>query len=204
MPCHSCLQKAYEKYRAHGLDHQTALFMAKKLIKRVEKRKRKEKIRFRYQHVNSFLWKWTFLCNWKASIFWSVKLRRIAWIGGGFNPDYTQTCTGTCALTACPMYHGYCDVARDCSALGTSCAMNTCGCPAPLAHSIQISNSCICNGISIQCSACSAHVCVSASFTCPCVGSCGYNCSPPYIWNGVSCELPVTNVLRRLVVHVGL
>jgi hypothetical protein len=191
MPCLSCLEKAYARYRAHGLDHEHARAMAKKLVKRVEKRKRKEKIRFFYRHINSFLWKWIFLCNWRASLFWSIKQKRICWIGKGFNPDYTQSCSGACALTPCPVIGSYCDRPRDCGALGTPCAMNTCGCKAPLPNSVQVSNSCICSGTSTNCSVCTANLCTAATFTCPCGGSCGYNCTPPYVWNGVSCQIPV-------------
>jgi hypothetical protein len=206
MGCPSCLEKGYRKYRAHGLDHETALRMAKKLMKRVEKRQRKEKIRFWYKHVNSFLWRWTLLCNWKATLLWTVKLKRLIWIGGGFNPDYTLACAGTCnTTTLCPGYTKACDPeAPNCDQYGPSpnCAMATCACQTPLPHSTQISSGCTCTHTEASCILCSPATskCTQHYVSCPCAGTCGYNCDAGYSWNDSQCVLPsVGGMLAQVI-----
>jgi hypothetical protein len=201
MPCRSCLQKAYDKYRAHGLSHETSLRMAQKLMKRVERRERKAKIRFFYQYVNRLLWKWTFLCNWKASIYHK------RWIGKGFNPDYTQNCGGVCTQTTCPNYLVACTGILECIAGGIpNCAMGTCACPAALPNSTYVSGVCTCNHTANSCETCFAVTsrCSVHYVVCPCAGVCNYNCTPPFVWDGIQCSLPVTQLIELPKMDVGL
>jgi hypothetical protein len=130
-----------------------------------------------------FLWKWTFICNWPATLF------NHRWIGRGYNPDYTQNCTGTCVTTDCPNYAGDCGTENDCRVLDPPCSMGSCGCPAPLANSSQVSNGCTCQAVGYKCTACSmiTNLCTVRTYTCPCSGTCGYDCDPGFSWNGSQC-----------------
>jgi hypothetical protein len=113
--------------------------------------------------------------------------------GTGNPSDYAQNCAGTCATTTCPNYGEGCAGTSDCATVGGEpCAMNTCDCPAPLPNSHQVSNNCTCVANAGSCPTCSHNTCTSASFVCPCRGTCGYDCDPPRVWNPATlqCELP--------------
>lgn len=204
MTCKSCLQKAYEKYRVYGLNHETSVFMAKKLMKRVEKRQRKEKIRNWYKHVDSFLWRWTLLCNWKATLLWMVKLKRLMWIGDGFNPVYLLNCAGTCGTGICVGMGYSCDTAVDCEAVYGTCPIGTCACPAPsIPHSHQVTSMCGCGTPGYVCIYCSANLCQGNNFACSCSGVCGYDCDAGYHWDGVQCAVDA-QLIQRCKIGVGL
>lgn len=175
-------------------------------MKRVERRKRKERIRFFYRNINSFLWKWTFLCQWKATLFWSVRQFRLSWIGKGFNPDYTQNCAGTCIRMDCWNYAGPCGTTNDCLMSNPNCTMGTCGCPAPVANSSQVLDSCTCQFVGNACTVCSliTNLCTTRYYTCPCGGICGYNCDAGYFWNGVACIPVATQMIELPKMGVGL
>jgi hypothetical protein len=177
--------------------------MANKLMKRVEKRQRKEKIaRFR-ESVNCFLWKWTFLCNWKATILWH------RWIGKGFNPDYSQLCVAsgsiTCQNAGCATSYPNCD--QPCNTINITCA---CSCPSPLPHSHYVSDNCGVTHSSCVCrvSPPSNCICRFTGSACLCnaggpgTGNCYYNCDSGFIWNGSQCVSP--SRIRRLLFGEGL
>jgi len=133
--------------------------------------------------------------NWKATIFWTFKMRVWTWIGKGWNPDYTQSCTvgGTCT----------CKSGTDCSTSDPGCVTQTCSCscPSALANSTYVSDSCdplyagncLCTGTPKKCA--SLRTC-----TCNCGGgACSYNCDAGYTWNGVACvsaEKPQVYILK--------
>lgn len=113
------------------------------------------------------------------------------------NPsDYTQNCTlGTCAKddSGCTEKGNYCTAHSHC--VGGDCAVTgECGCPAPLEHSEKVSDctvTCLPTG---RCENCliMAEICVPTCATTACtVGTCGYDCIPPYYWDGEACVLPV-------------
>ena len=204
MTCPSCVQKVYEKLLAHNVPPAEAWERAKKGMKWTEARRRKERIRHFYKHVDNFLWKWTFLWNWKASFLWSVKLKRFLWIGKAFNPDYTLACTGTCTAVACPNYGLGCADYRDCRIYAT-CPIGTCSCQAALPNSVQVSNSCNCGVAGWKCLSCSV-TCQIASFSCACVGTCGYNCDPGFHYDGAQCvpnPPPSTGEKKHLKMDAG-
>jgi len=192
MTCLSCLEKAYRRYRAHNLDHEHALYMAKKLIARLEKRQRKERIRYFYKYVNQWLFKWIFLCNWQATLY----NRR--WVGKGYNPDYTLLCVTsgsvTCVSVTCTAS------LPDC--LGT-CTTNftcACACSAPLADSHYVSDTCISSHATCRCRLISSLCrCSVTAPTCSCAGTCAYECDVGFSWNGVACVAPsnIVNVSSK-------
>lgn len=206
MGCKSCLEKAYLKYRGYGFSHDEAVYMAKKLMRRVEKRRRKERIRFFYRNINRFMWKWIRLCNWKATFLWTVKNFRFIWIGKSYNPDYTQTCiNGTCASSAltCTKHDWECESSSEC--VGGTCSVSgSCGCPAPsIAHSSQSS---ACSVLCLTTGRCDIYTgtCTPTCYHTNCLlGTCGYTCDSGYVWNGVACV--ASGVLIQLPkVGVGL
>lgn len=93
------------------------------------------------------------------------------------DPDYTQNCAGTtapeCGLT--PL--GRCG---PCSCI----EYPSCACPAPLAHSHQVTNNCTFGS-------CSCYAgrppCLVDVESCICGGTCSYACDTGYVWNGSAC-----------------
>jgi len=209
MSCIPCVEKWTRYYLRKGFDRSEAEHMAKKLVKRLEKRLRREDLDYIPLYlleegqgielftakphawrmsVSNILRKWIrylLMTNWAATFRW----RR--WIGLGWNPDYTQACTvGTCTITkACLAKGSLCGLPEDCILNGCA-SPGTCGCPAPLANSSQVSGctqSCI--GGSGNCGGCVSNKCTSPVCTLPncTTGTCGYNCSPGFVWNGLAC-----------------
>jgi hypothetical protein len=189
MVCQSCVDKYVQYYMRKGLSRGQAERMALRLVQRVEKRRRREHWDARIYNVKMVLFKLALLTNWRATLLWSWKRRGFTWIGRHFNPDYTQNCTGTCVTTDCPNYTGDCGAENDCRVLDPPCSMGSCGCPAPLANSTQVSNSCTCQAVGYKCTSCSVitNLCTVRTYTCPCGGTCGYNCNTGYSWNGSQC-----------------
>jgi hypothetical protein len=187
--CKSCVEKYKQKYMQRGFNEETARRMALKLLKRVRRRQRYEILKSIKHRFIVQLYRWTFLTQWRATFLMSFKFKRVMWVGRGYNPDYTQACTGTCTTTGCPNYAEYCDESADCRILDPTCSMGSCGCPAPLANSSQVSNSCTCQAVGYKCTTCSPtlYSCSTITFTCPCAGTCGYDCNPGYSWNGSQC-----------------
>jgi len=208
MSCVPCVEKWTRYYLRKGFDRLEAEHMAKKLVKRLEKRLRREGLSYiplylleQGQGVELFtakprawriaianaLRKWArilLMTNWVATFRW----RR--WIGFGYNPDYTQACTqGTCTMSnACVPKGALCGFPEDC--IGNGCATpGSCGCPAPLPNSGQVSGCTVtCSGTG-SCGGCLSKRCTSPSciiVNCT-TGTCGYNCNAGYTWNGSAC-----------------
>lgn len=165
--------------------------MAIRLLKRVRRRHRYEVLKRIRSRFRAELYRWAFLTQWKATFLASVRARAVIWIGRGFNPDYTQACAGSCVTTLCPNFGSECWSSVDCRILDPSCDMGACDCPAPLAHSTEVSNSCTCQASGYKCTTCalygSIYVCTVRNIICPCGGTCGYNCDVGYSWNGSAC-----------------
>jgi hypothetical protein len=174
-----------------GFSEQEAERMAIKLLKRVRRRHRYEILKGIRNTFQSWLFRWVFLTQWRATIYHSFCSLQITWVGRGFNPDYTQNCAGNCVRMDCWNYVGPCGSVNDCLIVNPSCSMGTCGCPAPLANSTQVSNSCVCQYGGNACTACSSitNLCTTRWYSCPCAGTCGYNCNTGYTWNGSQCVL---------------
>jgi len=129
-------------YIKKGFRYEKAGFMAGKLLKRIDKRMKDEKldyiplyllervgegVKLYYRKKGWFeqlrkrlypvVFQWCFKTAWRATIFWTFKKKTLTWIGQGFNPDYTQNCTiGTCAKDT-----------SNCRATGAKCsALLTC------------------------------------------------------------------------------
>lgn len=170
--------------------------MAKKLLWRIEHRGMKyptmrSRIGFQFRRL-------IFKTNWKASLFW----RR--WILKGRNPDYTQACTqGNCAsvnpMVTCDKFGAECIGAADC-ANGNCQVTGSCDCPAPLPNSSKISNCSITCTATGSCARCTrfpwGRECnPSCSFSLCSAGTCGYDCTPPYVWDGVQCSLAAKQII---------
>jgi len=144
--------------------------MAKKLVKRVEKRQRKER-------RATFLWKWIHACNWKATI-WNRR-----WVGKGFNPDYTLACVTTGACSCFGNTH-------PCTSNPNCINANTCGAArqASLANSHQVSSGCTFGFGGCLCDTGDTEMCYSGKICkCTVFGTCAYDCDIGYSWNGVAC-----------------
>lgn len=149
--------------------------------------------------------------NIKASIWWTFKLRRLVrigqHIGSGMNPDYTQTCDwGTCMSTDAGCTKNLADCTKSSECIGGNCApLGACSCPAPLANSTQVSGCSTSCSVTGTCAKCTALMCVPTCVRSSCnLGTCGYNCTPPFVWNGVSCQLPAGGLILLKQVGVGL
>lgn len=206
MPCQSCVEKWTDYYLKKGFDNKTALKMANKVVERVEKRLQRERkdsepmfllekagegITFYHkkQHrLRGWLYRWSFFTNWKATFFQSFRLKRLIWIGKGFNPDYTQVCNACTQSGSCLPKGDECVVTADCR----NTAKCVGSCPAPSdPNSSLVSNTCACS-ISSGCG-CTAKQCASTTWVCATpTGTCGYNCNPPRVWNGSQCVLSTT------------
>ena len=191
-----------------GFSEQEAERMAIKLLKRVRRRHRYEILKDIKNSFQGWLYRWCFLTQWPATLLASFKNLSVTWIGRGFNPDYTQACAGTCKTEDCPNYAGPCGGANDCQILNPPCTKVSCDCPAPLANSTEVSDGCACQAAGYKCTTCSliTNLCTVRTYTCPCVGTCGYNCDTGYTWNGSQCVLGgvAAKRLLRNRVHVGL
>jgi len=193
MTCKSCIQKWIEYYLNKGFSQKQAEKLSKSLVKRIEKRMKKEGLDYvplyllekagegihllwrkptRHVRLRSFLYKWCFTTNWRATLFWSFIKQTIIWVGKSFNPDYTRSCVekGTCE---CELIETYCKITED---------LCNCACPSPFPHSHQVGNFCdasiVSCGLPAQDCPCS---CVQ------CSGHCSYDCDVGYVWNGVAC-----------------
>ena len=185
-----------------GFSEQEAERMAIKLLKRVRRRQRYEILKGIRNTFQSWLFRWVFLTQWRATFLASFRSLSITWIGRGFNPDYTQNCSGTCTRTDCWLYAEDCGSPNQCPMTNPRCAMGSCTCPAPLANSTQVSNGCTCAVVGTVCTACSGitSLCTTRNFTCPCAGTCGYNCNTGYTWNGSQC---VVSAARKTMIGDG-
>lgn len=127
--------------------------------------------------------------------------------GTGNPGDYAKNCAGTCAQTACPNYDAGCGTTADCRT-DLPCGMGTCTCPAPLANSHQISNSCVCPAAGVgACLTCFNNVCTLDHYQCVCGGTCVYDCDAGYVWNPATlvCDLiPAGGLILLKQVGVGL
>lgn len=207
MACGSCIKKLalklIENHRKE-LDLIRAFELAEKAIERVESRQKLERKKHFFKvRIQSRLFKWTFLINFRATIFHSFLNRRLIWVGRGFNPAYSLACTGTNGTTHCEddacidPPHNRC---------ARSCTGGTCTCPAPTdPHSHQTTSTCG----QVYGGACGCRLsggiysCYSVGAVCICGGTCGYECDPGYTWNGALCVLS-GYILRRLLVGEGL
>jgi len=115
--------------------------------------------------------------------------------------DYSQTCNNCGKYCDCYKVET-CTLSTQCQEVET-CSGLSC-CPNPLAHSHQVSNGCTDVTPAYRCS-CRTGVC-GGSCDCSPHGVCTYDCDVGYVWNPATlqCELPVSKVLRRLLVGVGL
>jgi len=129
-------------------------------------------------------------------------------IKSGNPTDYTQTCTiGTCikSTTNCAKAGAYCELDADCSG-GVCLAEGTCGCPAPLANSHQISGcsvGCVVSGTCAKCNKVKA-VCAPTCATSCASGTCGYDCDPPRIWNPVTLTCDLIPVPAKPLINMPL
>jgi len=208
-PCGKCFKKWHSYYVKKGFSQTEAEKLSRKLVKRVHRREKYEYACNLRNAWKSKLFRTVFLTNWHATFLWSFKHHRPLWVGVDFNPDYTQNCAGTCVTTACPYYTGDCPPNSNCYVYYASCPKATCACPAPLANSTQVSDSCACISASVACIAChpTYFYCSSTTYACTCQNTCGYNCDGGYTWNGSQCVLGGGAVAKRLLrnrVHVGL
>ena len=184
----------------HGFDEATATRMALKLLKRVRRRQRYELLKGIRNSFQGWLFRWVFLTQWRATFLASFRSLSIMWVGRGFNPDYTQTCAGTCTTMACPMYDESCITALHCQVTNPTCTAGSCTCPAPLPNSTQTSNSCTCQASGNKCIACYGHICIVVAYTCPCAGTCAFDCDTGYSWNGSQC---VASAARKSMLGDG-
>lgn len=116
--------------------------------------------------------------------------------GTGNPTDYSKTCTaGTCtgSSSGCTKEGLPCVTNTNC--VGGACIVSgDCGCPAPLAHSHQIS---VCSKVCTASGTCAKCVSLFCSPTCgvsSCLtGTCGYDCDVGYVWNPATlqCEIPI-------------
>jgi hypothetical protein len=141
-------------------------------------------------HLQMWIYRLTYLTNWKATFFWTFKLKRLAWVGKSFNPDYTQACTqSTCALVANVCNVGeYCTNATACALVVPCSKTGSCGCTTPLPHSSQLSGCTITCAVTGGCG-CVSHGCtINTCAIVSCLtGTCGYICDGGYTWNGSQC-----------------
>jgi len=166
--------------------------MAVKLLKRVRRRHRYEILKGLKSTFMSKLYRWCFLTQWRATLLASTRQLSVIWIGRGFNPDYTQNCIGICTFDYCPNYGNDCAGSVDCQILSPTCTdMGTCDCPTPLANSHEVGNSCTCQASGYKCTACAYPllVCNNRTYSCPCAGTCAFDCDTGYSWNGSQCVL---------------
>jgi len=187
--CKSCVDKYKQKYMQHGFSEQEGTRMATKLLKRVRRRQRYEILKGIRNSFQNWVYRWCFLTQWRATLLASSRNLSVTWVGRGFNPDYTQACTGTCSTTLCVNYAQDCGGENDCRMLNPTCNIGSCACPAPLTNSSQVSSGCTCQAVGYKCQTCSeiSYKCSTRNFTCPCGGTCGYNCNTGYSWNGSQC-----------------
>jgi len=200
-----------EYYQHKGFSDDTAKSMAKKLIKRIDKRLKRESsfeepmfliervregvmfYRRKPAMLKSELRKWVFVTNWKATLFWSVKSLGLRWIGRGYNPAYTLACAiGTCAkdVTGCAKLGDPCTTSPEC--IITGCAVSgACGCPAAYPNSTQVSACSVACTSGGSCGTCNlvGETCRAPTCSASCAGTCGYDCNSGYTWNGVACVL---------------
>jgi hypothetical protein len=223
MTCGSCVKKWEDYYKTKGFTAEETHKMALKLLKRFDKRLKKEHLDFiplylietapqgiflyrrnkgRLERISDILKYWVFQTNWKATFLWSFKRLRINWIGK-YGSDYSQNCSGSWSSNgSCDNYGGACSNGLlDCSPFADcNNGPGTCGCPAPLPNSSQVSAACYGAPPSSACPHCVSKKCTDATFTgaCTCSGTCAYNCNPPYSWNGSACVFipPVTKQPR--------
>ena len=207
MGCKPCQEKWTEYYVKKGFSQSKAKKMAKNLLKRVDKRLKKENKSYEPMYLierageGILLYRkkakgrfeqWVFDTNWKATFLWSFLKKRLIWIGkGGNSPyDYTQVCNDDCAVATGSCGAGLpCTVASDCRKNFTC----TSTCPAALAHSSLTLNACVCGElgctwVSKKCSGANPSCTVVVS------GDCEYTCDPGYTWNGVACAVPTAAV----------
>lgn len=112
--------------------------------------------------------------------------------GKGNPSDYTQSCTqSTCAadVSGCTKVGLPCVTHTDCDNGSCACT-GSCGCPAPLPNSHQVSGcnvSCIPYGLCGYCFIIWG-VCIPTCYCgyCP-TGHCEYNCDVGFHWNGSAC-----------------
>jgi len=194
MVCKPCLEKWIKYYLSKGFNQKQSIKMARKVIKRVAKRERQERFRELKRKFNSFLRKWAFETNWKATLYWRK------WIGKGGNSPYhyKYDCLGTCSPMLCPYYLIDCVDYGDCeyNFYPIECALGDCGCPSPLPNSRKVSDDCAClSENKMVCRTCSmiTLLCSIRWYYCPCSGSCYYECNDGYVWDGVQC-VPVAKV----------
>ena len=211
--CKSCVDKYKQKYMQRGFSEQEAERMATKLLKRVRRRHRYEILKGIRNSFQGWLYRWCFLTQWRATFLASLKNLSVTWVGRGFNPDYTQVCSGSCASGNCPRYLLACSTNASCQADPlVDCGVGTCDCAAPLANSTEVSNACGCpvDEPDSACMYCSGVIpnrkCQMHYYACTCGGTCGYNCNTGYSWNGSQCVLGgvAAKRLLRNCVHVGL
>jgi hypothetical protein len=187
MVCGPCLEKYRRRYRELGFSEAEADQRARRLLARVARRRRYDQVRDISSRIRGALFKWCFLTSWRATLYRSARAGRLIWIGRGFNPDYTQACTGSAGAVSCTddacldPPHNLCDRA---------CLGGSCNCPAPSdPHSHQVSSACG----QIYSGACSCrfsggvYYCYSYLASCACGGTCGYSCDPGYTWSGSQC-----------------
>jgi hypothetical protein len=211
-----------EYYLVKGFSDAKSKSMAKKLIKRIDMRLKKEHkleepmflieraregVLFYRREPSRLMFelkRWVFRTNWKATLFWSVKLLSLRWIGLGHSPSYTQACAiGNCAkvVTGCAKLADPCELGTDC--ITTGCTVSgACNCPSALEHSVPdglgCSVSCTSGG---ACGGCVKSVkCAGPTCSASCPGTCGYNCDVDYHWDGVACVPDVT--VGKMVVQV--
>jgi len=173
--CKSCLEKAFERYKAHGLDDDTAMFMAKKLIKRIERRQNRGKLH------------WFSRINWLATIRW----RKLIGKGGNSPYDYSQE-------LVCPA--GSCRTGVSCTVVSQcrACPHGTCPDPLPNSYLSEYGTTCIMSG-GCTCTPPVPSICAGTPGACiPHYddGYCHYTCNAGYYWNGVAC-VPIPAVAPR-------
>jgi hypothetical protein len=151
----------------------------------------------------SWLLRWVFDTNWKATFLWSFLKHKIIWVGKGYNPDYTRGCNfGTCTVdsSGCTKAGLPCLAPADCT--GGSCVVTgSCGCPSPLPNSTQTTGcsiTCLSTGI---CRVCNLEL-LTCTPTCGrsncAAGLCSYTCDVGYHWSGVAC---VPDVVPKAGLH---
>lgn len=103
--------------------------------------------------------------------------------------DYTQACLPSSpTVVACPEASIRCFTGTDCAELTQTCS--SASCPAPLPNSHYVSNNCT-KVVYVTCQECISRRCKTTG-TYKCAGTCGYDCTPPYVWNPITlqCEIP--------------
>lgn len=187
--CFSAFDEWTNYYLAKGFQKREARKLAKKLLKKLDARIKYEHLEFiplllleksgegvhlyrrrvgRLERFRNEMYRWCFLTQWRATFWQSFKHRRLIWIGGGFNPDYTQACS------ACTK-SGNCNVLGECGTAAQCYAYTTCNpiCPDALANSTIVSNTCACvvGGCGCVKGACTGTIGTCATPT----GICGYD-----------------------------